>query len=339
MVKPGIEPPKAPIGFLSSLWKGVETVNSHLWLLAIPVLLDAFLWFGPHLTIADLSTPVLRMMESTIATAQADPTLIAQIRDFLLNLNLFSFLSFLPLFPPSIMAARVPVQTPLGQPILLSINNPFLAVVLMAGLVLGSIGIGSLYLVMAGKATGGGGWSAQSTASRWIRTVIVMLTLLIVFGVLLISAFLFGMMVFSLVGILWLSGAVLIMRLLVFAVGGLFLWLVIFLIFSPHGTVLYADGILRAMWNSMETARWIYPMSMWIPILILILNMFVTSVWTLTADNDWAGILSVLGNAYTSSVLVTASLVYYRDKRRWIEEVRALIQSQRAASVPPIATS
>jgi hypothetical protein len=338
MLKSGIEAPKAPIGFLASLWKGVGAVNSHPVLLLIPVLLDALLWFGPHLSILNIITPALRAMGSAVTSVQADPAILEFLRDYFTGFNLFTFLSFLPLFPPSIMAARMPSATPLGPPINVQISDPAVCIVTAASLVVFSICLGSIYWVAAGSATVEQRWTVREITSRWARTTGNMLVLVISFAIALLVA-LFVIFTFNqLISLFWPAGAALLIQLFLFAVGGIFFWLVLFMVFTPHGTVLFQDGLLRAIWNSIETARWIYPLSMWIPILMLVLNVIATSIWSLPDEKDWISVLSVLGNAYTSSVLVTASFVYYRDKRRWIGEVRALMQSQRATDTPPNST-
>jgi hypothetical protein len=339
MQKISAETPKAPIGFFKSLWKGVEAVNSHLWLLFIPVGLDIFLWFGPHVSVAEVLAPFLQTVESAIRSAQGDPSLFAPIRDFFANFNLMAVLSNLPLFPPSIMAARMPVQTPLGLPIVLQVRDPLTGSLLALAIFLGSLGLGSVYWLMAGRAITDRGWSLQSFAARWIRTVGVVFGILILIAILILAILLISLIVVGVLGLVWLEGSIFLMQLLLFGAIGILFWVVLFLVFSPHGTVLYQDGILRAMWNSIETSRWVYPLSMWVPIFFLVLNMVAIQIWALPAENDWLGILSILGNAYTGSVLVVASLIYYRDKRRWIEEVRALIQSQKAATLPPVSVS
>jgi hypothetical protein len=335
MLKTGIETPKAPIGFLRSLWKGVEAVNAHLWLLLIPVGLDAFLWLGPRLSIAGLAYPWLAMLESTLRSAQNDTSFLIPLRQILADFNLFKLLSNLPLFPPSLMVDYMPTQSPLGAPVIYPVQDSLTALGLTLALVLASLFLGSGYWVMAGAALSGRSIRARDLFLRWLRTVAAVFLLLILSVCILVGGFFLSLMVSSLIGIFWVEGSIFLMQLFLFAFFGLLFWLVLFVVFTPHGIILHQDGILRAVWNSVETSRWIYPLSMWIPILYLILNMLLLGIWSLPAQTDWLCALGVLGNAYTGSVLVMASLIYYQDKRRWIDEVRILIQSHKAESLPP----
>jgi hypothetical protein len=118
--------------------------------------------------------------------------------------------------------------------------------------------------------------------------------------------------------------------------GGIFLfWIVLFFMFSMHGTVLFRDDLLPAIWNSVNTSRWMYPLSIWIPILLVMVYFLSSAVWSLAPDDSWAGAVGVLGNAYTSSVVVVASMAYYVDKRRWITEVQAYLKARWAEKNPP----
>jgi hypothetical protein len=328
MEKNEIEGPKPPIGFLSSLWRGVETVNSHPDLLIIPILLDALLWFGPRLSINELISPLLQSLQSAVVANGGDPSNMVAIRQWASSFNLLSFLSFLPLYPPSLMAFRAPAQSPLGLPEVVQINNPLSLVALAAGFFLLSILIGSIYWVEAGRAALEKAMPLREIPGRLIRAVTVMLTLsftlgIFVFGLLMIVIF-FG----SLLALVWPSGIALFLQLIFFMGGGSIFWIFLFVVFSVHGAILHRDNLLRSIWNSIETSRWMYPLSMWIPILLIGLYLLTINIWSLPKDNNWIGFLAVLGNAYTGSVLVTASIAYYREKRRWIEEIRSLLQSR-----------
>jgi hypothetical protein len=335
MQKAGIQAPRAPIGFLPSLWRGVEAVNSHPGLLLIPLLLDAWLWFGPRLSIQAGVTPSLRALESAAASFQVDPALLKSLEGFFAGFNLFNLLSFLPLFPPSIMAARESSGTPVGAPIGLQIADPAVCIISAAGLVILSLCLGSMYWVAAGSAASEQRWTLREMADRWARTAGIVIATVFLFGMAFAVSFFAVSSLSQFIILFWPAGAVMVVQLFLFAAGGIFFWLILFMVFTPHGAVAFQDGLLRAMWNSVETARWIYPLSMWFPILLIILNVVATSIWSLPDPASWINMISLLGNAYTGSVLATASFAYYLDKRRWIGEVRALMQSRQLADIPP----
>src|SRR5579859_1685514 len=48
-----------PTGVIETLSAGYSAVNHHLWVLVLPILLDVFLWFGPHVSYSPLVGPVV----------------------------------------------------------------------------------------------------------------------------------------------------------------------------------------------------------------------------------------------------------------------------------------
>jgi hypothetical protein len=334
MEKIGMDGPKPPIGFLSSVWKGIEFVNAHPGIVIVPVLLDVFLWFGPRLSLFPLIHPVLDYLNTSLPANQLNPATMDALSQAAQKYNLFSLLALIPLFPPSLMAGTAPAQTPLGNPIVIVIANWWQCLGLVPVLIAGSILIGSLYWLVAGRSTQTGKWTSKEWIGRWARTVLVMLLLAGSFLVLVLGVTVPALIVISLIGLISVDGAGILSQLFFFLGGGFLFWIFLFFMFSIHGIVLCRDGILQSIRNSVVTSRWLYPISIWIPILLILLQYLVSMVWALAGDANWTGAMGILGNAYTSSVIVMASMAYYLDKRRWISEIQSYLQT-RAAAKPP----
>jgi hypothetical protein len=335
MEKIPVEGPKAPIGFLASLWKGVEFVNAHPAVILIPVLVDAFLWLGPHLSVYALIRPVVDAMAASAAANTANAPVIDSLRQAAQDFNLFSLLAFLPLFPPSLMAGVSPIQTPLGNPIVLTVGNWFAAGGAAAVCLAASLALGSAYWVWAGRTVRQDPWTPADAAARWGRTFLIVSLLSAGFLVLILGAAVPVLVVVSVVGMVSPTIGAGLAQLIIFLGGGLLFWLILFFMFSMHGTALYKDGLLPAVWNSVNTTRWMYPLSIWVPILLLLANFLAAQVWALAPAGSWSGAVGVVGNAYTSSVVVVASMAYYADKRRWISEAQAYLQSRLSGKTPP----
>jgi hypothetical protein len=335
MEKISIDGPKAPLGFLASLWKGFEFVNAHPTVVLIPVLVDAFLWFGPHLSIYGLAKPVVDSVTASVAANSANAPMVDALRQAVQDFNLFSLLAFLPLFPPSLMAGIAPVQTPLGSPLVVPVDNWAVAGGIAAACLLLSLATGAAYWVWAGRTAQPATWTWADAGVRWARTLLIVLMLSAAFLVLILIASVPVLVVVSVVGMVspTIGGAL--AQLGFFLGGGLLFWMILFFMFSMHGTALYRDDILPAVWNSINTTRWMYPLSIWVPILLLLANFLASQVWSLAPAGDWSGAVGVLGNAYTSSVVVVASMAYYIDKRRWISEVQVYLQSRLPGRTPP----
>jgi hypothetical protein len=335
MEKIAVDGPKTPIGFLSSLWKGVEFVNANPGVLFIPVIMDSFLWLGPHLSVQNLMKPFIDSLTYTTVTNAANATIIDALNLAAEKFNLFSVLAFLPFFPPSLMAGVAPDQNPFGNPVVVPVANGFLALLLFAGLFATSLLIGSGYWVWAGRATQSAPWKAADAFGRWVRTILVMVLLCGAFLILLLAFLIPGIILISLITMLIPGVGSVLLQLFYLLGGGFIFWVLLFIMFSMHGTVLYRDNILASVWNSINTSRWMYPISIWIPLLLILLNFLTASIWSLAPDGNWAGMVGIVGNAYTSSVVVVASMAYYMDKRRWIDEVRIFLQTRTAGKIPP----
>ena len=100
------------MGIIDSLTKGFQSVHRHWWVLLIPILLDAFLWIGPHASVEQLAQEVLRDLEADIATLPSPPEEGADLgelfdtvqREVIPHYNGFSALRVGILGIPSLMA-------------------------------------------------------------------------------------------------------------------------------------------------------------------------------------------------------------------------------------------
>lgn len=336
MEKTATEAPKMPIGFRQSLWKGIEEVNAHPGVIIIPVLLDFFLWLGPRLSITALTDSAIQSMQSLLAAGQMDVAAVEPIREMLKNFNLFSLLSRIPLFPPSLMADHSPSQSPLGSFAIIPLTNwPDFFLVSLA-LFLGCLAIGSVYWVLAGQAVQKKPWSIRDFLRRWFRAFFISGTLAISFIILVIVIFYLVSFIIGIVSLFAPAFSGIFLGISFYLGGGLFFWLILFFSFSIHGAILYDDGVVQSIRNSVITSRWLYPLAMWTPILFFTVFILCNIIWSLASTSTWVGTLGVVGSAYTNSVVVIASIMYYIDKRRWISEMRSFLLSRQGVQ-PPIA--
>ena len=322
------------MGFLSSLWKGIEFVNAHPAIMIVPVLIDAFLWFGPHLSLMPLIRPILTSLQTMLSADQLSPAMMDSINQAVQKYNLFSLLAFIPLFPPSLMAGAAPGQTPLGAPIVITITSWWECLGLIPLLIVISFLVGSLYWLLAGRSAAQVKWTRGDWLGRYLRTLVVMILLCGSFLIIILVVAIPVLFVISLIGVASMDVAAVLSQLFFFLGGGFLFWIFLFFMFSIHGIILFRDGIFQSIRNSVVTSRWLYPLSIWIPILLILLQYLVSMVWGLAADSNWSGAVGILGNAYTSSVIVTASMAYYIDKRRWISEIQSQLQARMAVKPP-----
>lgn len=319
--------PSLPIGVLRSLWRGTEVVSNRPALLLIPILLDLVLWLGPHLGVASLVDPLVAFLSQnqglTTLSHNETQTAIASLAELARHLNLLALLAFFPLFPPSIMAPRLPLATPWGQALLVQVNSPLMYFGLVILLAVTGMLIGSAFWTLVARALASPR-GARFDLREWLRVSRNVVVLAMAAGV---SGLIVGVPIIFGVGLVGVSSAVLGQVLLVL-MGGLVLWVVMFFVFSLHGIILNSESIVHAMGKSAEVVRWSYPSTLSLVLLTVLVLMGTNAVWTLPEESSWVGVIGVLGNAYTSTALVAASLVYYKDRRRWVEELRRYLEAR-----------
>jgi hypothetical protein len=327
---PATKGPGAPIGVLAALATGFDRIAARPILLLPPFVLDLFLWLGPPLRISTLAAAAAL---SLALPAGADPTMTSQLASFRQALtdlgsrfNLLSALSSLPVGVPSLMASRMPAVNPLGKisgtevPGYLAIAATWLVLTLMG------LGLGAVYHI----------WAARQVAPRtelatvpmaWGRLAVLSL-IGYVAGFVLVGAIL---VVASLVAsvVPWLG---LVLGFLGFS---LVFWLVVYLMFSPHGIIRYRFGVIRSIMESVQVVRWNLVSTAFYLALTFGVTWLSTWVWSLPSDGSWYTLLAVVGHAFVSAVLLVASYAFYQGRREWTQKIRELVAARQASQQGP----
>jgi hypothetical protein len=246
------------ISIFRALASGFDRIAARPILILPSLLLDVFLWFGPHLTIPTLIEVLTKELAIPIS---ADPAVLEQlalVRELLTTFgdrfNLFSALSSLPagmpfnlIFSvfssllvglPSLMAMRMPVATPIGDVLKLSLSNPETILFAWVGITVIGVGAGVLY-------------------NRWlIRQVDPQAqigSVWLAWGRLLILAcvgYFSGMLVLFLTGLIASGQGVVYLGMPLLFVAS------VYLAFTPHAILRYGMGVWAAMKQSLWFVRW-----------------------------------------------------------------------------------
>jgi hypothetical protein len=143
----------APVlpNLITAFRKGFDAVANHIVLILLPLAVDLWIWLGPHLQIKSIMSEVVRWISEAAAADPAYqngllPANLEMLQTVQERLNVMIFLRTYPVGVPSLMAGRLPLESPLGVPLLVDI--PSSSVVLGWWLVLSVVGLlaGSLYL-------------------------------------------------------------------------------------------------------------------------------------------------------------------------------------------------
>ena len=237
--------------------------------------------------------------------------------------NLFSALSSLPTGIPSLMAARMPLDSPMGPAGVIEVQHPLPATFVWIGLTALGLGLGALFQVgvarqLAPQAELPSGWAV------WVR--FILFALVVYGGLTLITA---GSLILATLATLILP---------IIGIGVAFLalsftfWLAIYLAFTPHGIVRYRLGVLKAMTESVLLVRVNLLAAVGFLGVAFGLSWLANQVWILPEETSWLSLLAVVGHAFVSATLLAASFAFYQGRREWLMAVR---QKGMTAMSPP----
>jgi hypothetical protein len=307
-----------PTGVIETLSSGYAAVNRQPWVLVLPVLLNLFLWLGPHVSYSQLVGPALtdasewtRQVAFGPRRAVRDPQLLSgidQSRQWLIarsdDTNGFEALSWGPLGVPSLDGL------PSTSDELQFVNGWGDGVVLLIAclglsLLLGGWFYGGLAVASSGER--GGPLAAGRRVPRGVVGVLGWLVVLI--G----AALLLGLPVVLLIGFTALiSPPVAILGTIMLAAGILFA--TIHLFFSVPAIFVSEAGPLSAIQRSVSMVR----RHLWPSIALILLSWLILSgmgrVWDVVASQlqtPYGVLLGILGNAYVASGLIAAGMIFY----------------------------
>jgi hypothetical protein len=312
---------------INTLSSGYNMVLKRIWVIAIPIALDMYLWLGPRLSIEPLTRSLLSVwLLPEQGPAEIQP-LLEFYRENLKTLgqegNLFSFLSSNLLGMPSYLAGGLP-ESVTGSPVMWGESWSALVILaLIPVLVAAGLFLGSLYLGIVAQFTRNGAVDFKRLGQRVWRYW----GLILLFGILLIGVLsILGVPLMMIIFLLEMASPAL-SRFALLGAGGLILWLLFHLFFVPHAIIVSESGLLRAVWNSLI----IVGRNFW-SVLILIITMNLisagfTAIWDRISVNGLLTMVSIAGNAFIGTGLAAATLIFYRDRLEqwtaWMEQVRA----------------
>jgi hypothetical protein len=328
---PGPTTLKPPIGILASLVAGFDRVAGHPALILPPLVLDLFLWFAPQLR----ATTLIKGLADAIAVPSGmDPALAEQVQtvqqgiaELAARFNILSALSAIPAGVPSLMASRMPAANPLGFPRTAETGGVATAVAGWVLFTLVGLAFGAFYNVVVARQLAPKDEVAP-LGQAWGRFIAL-------------SAGLYGsLFMLMAVGAVIASAAALLLPLLgaalMFIILSFGFWLAIYLAFTPHGIIRYRLGLWKAMRESTRVVRWNMPFSVAFLALVMLVTYAAGWVWAMPADDSWFSILAVVGHAFVSAMLITASYAFYQGRREWMVAMRRAYLAKAAAAGMPV---
>ena len=308
----------SPPSLIKSLMAGFDVVSNHIGLIIFSVLFDLLLWFGPQIRLTTAFKPLIEQAES-FPEMQSEGTL-DMLRQGLTQLNMLSLLRTFPIGIPSLLARRAPIETPIYLPVDWDVRSLLDAALLWLGIALVGIAVGVFYFSLVAQASVNGRLNFVQTLRNWPRNFgqVLLLTL---FWNILLAMFLLPfscMMTF-----LFLLGIGLGQFSLVVAIlfGGLAVWLLVPLFFSPHGIFAYQRSMWESILQGVRLSRATFTTTTLLILAIVVLSQGLDILWNIPQDNSWLLLVGITGHAFVTAALLAGTFVYYHDADRWLREI------------------
>lgn len=303
------------MGILDTLTVGFTTTIKKLWLMALPIAVDVFLWLGPKVSIAPVIDKMVQGFDEALALAapsaqdqaltQMWPLLLEEMQLALSRVNLLALLSWGRIGFPSIAGNR-PINPDADQVMqIASYGRMFVAQlsIMAVGLFLAAC-----FLALIAQQVREEDLDLGKALSRaplyWAR----MAALFVPLGVLLILAVSVGFMLGPLVFLVWVGA----------------LWFLVYTMFLPQAITLAEDPPLRALWNSFAIVRMNFWSALGLLILTSVISMGLGLIWNGLLSSTLGTVIAIVANAYVGTALTVAMFVFYRDRLlRWREAVQA----------------
>lgn len=295
--------PSRPPGVIDTLSAGFTSITRQLWILALPVALDLTFWWGPRLS-------PLSVLSRSLNALAIDPQFRAQLSEAAENINLFHILAAGVLGVPTLLTGQTPAS-PLGPASAVAIPDEAALMASIALLTFMGLLVGCLYLVPIASRLQG----APAEIPGFLRRIALTWTRGLVLTSLLFAAGLFlGLPLFlALAGLSSASPAAgSVLTTFVFI---LLLWTWFYLFFTVDAILISQVGPLHAFRRSFNLVRLNFLQALGFISLTTLIGLGLPLAWLALGDHPLGLVAGIVGNAYVGTGLVTASLIFYRDRQ------------------------
>lgn len=313
---PALKPPRT----IPTILAGFNTVANRIWLILLPVGLDLLLWFAPKLSVKNLMMNSLNeslKMLTQLGSADLVNSLQGSTKIWEETLGQFSLLYALRTIPvgvPSIIVRMLNPNNPIGTPGIVEVQSSGQAFLISVALILIGFFLGSLYFNLLSRYTSPAPEKLKmdQLARQFLQSVGMALFLLLL-GFFILIPVTFLLSLFSIFG----SGvSQFLMLLAVFVL----IWMLIPLVFSPHGVFVMQQKAMPSMMMSSRMVRFFLPGTGSFVMVCVLINEGMNFLWTSTPSNSWLTLIGILAHAFVVTSLLTSTFIYYREGYAWMQE-------------------
>ena len=318
----------APPRLIPALVAGFDAITNHIMLILFPFTLDLLIWLAPHLRLKNLIETFL--VEVTRLSVNESPELINMVetgREVWLQMaeriNLAVILRSYPVGIPSLMSSSMPLETPLGTPMMLEI--PTLGYTFLVAIILITVGliIGTLFYLLVAQASSGDGMQWQQALLEWPRSSLQVFLLALVWIGLLMLVSIPASCIISITTLAGFSFG----QLSILLYGGFLIWLFFPLLFSAHGIFIKKLSVWPSIRSGIRITNTMLPTTILFVVSVFVLTQGLDILWRIPPAASWLTLLGIIGHAFVTTGILSASFVYYRDADRWIMSLDKQMQS------------
>lgn len=310
----------SPPQLIPTILAGFNTVANHIGLILFPLGLDLLIWFGPQLKLEQFLKPIYsNAIQTLIAYNNAEMRQLLEASQtemelILSRINLTGSLSTFPIGIPSLLSGQGINETPFGAPTIYEIPSFGLIFLITIIFIFSGLFLGSLYLSAIAHSTNSEKEKLNSTdlINKMVKGVGLSILLVIILIVLVVPV-LFVISFFSLF-----SPAL--SQILLIISTFILVWLLIPLIFSPHGVYSRNMGILQSIQHSIKVVRSYLPGTGMFLLAAILLAQGLDLLWIAAPSNSWLTLVGIIGHAFIYTALIAASFIYYQRSSEWTQE-------------------
>ena len=320
----------APPHLFRTLVAGFDTVTNHIALILFPMGLDALIWLAPRLRLKGLiETMFSNLIYRSLAMATDVETteILNSAKQIWMQLaerfNLLIFLRSYPVGIPSIMSSILPLEIPFGRPVtieIISLGSVMALFILLT--FLGVIG-GTLYFSLVSQAAvlGKIQWRQQLLSWPWmsLQMCLLSLTWIVLIGGVSLPAS-------CAISIAALGGMTL-GQCAVLLYGGLLIWIIFPLLFSPHGILINQDKFWHSIKQGVRITRMTLPTTSLFFLSIFLITQGLDFLWRVPPESSWLMVIGIAGHAFVTTGVLAASFVYYERADLWIKSLQDQIKN------------
>jgi hypothetical protein len=256
-------------------------------------------------TLTQMATPDMSQLVQA-----AKETWLSTIEHF----NLLSSIRTYPIGIPSLFASVGPLQTPMGAAQIYELPNGTIA--FGAWILITLVGIigGSLYFNEIARVTSLEHTPVSFKRITWqiLQSIFLGILLIVILMVIFIPASI-------LLSILTMINPVL-AQIAVLLISIIVLWLLIPLVFSPHGIFAFKQNAFVSILLSVRMVRYFLPTTGLFLLFVVVISQGLDMLWRVPPETSWMVLIGILGHAFITTGLLSASFVYYRGGMSWMQQ-------------------